>query len=80
MRNLLLITFLFASFFLYSNEVKLELPNSIQNTDTLSLQQDTSIVLYPDVEAEFLGGSSRMMKYFIENLEYHKMETSKTLQ
>ncbi|WP_107039729.1 energy transducer TonB [Brumimicrobium mesophilum] len=35
---------------------------------------DTTIVLYPDVEAKFPGGPTEMMKYIRENLEYPKIE------
>lgn len=35
---------------------------------------DTTIVLYPDIEAEFPGGPTEMKRFIIDNLEYPKIE------
>ena len=35
---------------------------------------DTTIVLYPDIEAEFPGGPTEMKRFIIDNLEYPTIE------
>ncbi|PWH84931.1 hypothetical protein DIT68_12370 [Brumimicrobium oceani] len=36
--------------------------------------EDTTIVLYPDIEAKFPGGPTEMKRFIIDNLEYPKIE------
>jgi TonB family protein len=56
---------------LFSQEEQLELPKNIHNNDKIVADQDTlTIVDYPDVEAQFPGGSTEMMKYLIKNFKY----------
>jgi protein TonB len=56
---------------LFSQEEQLELPKNIHNNDKIVADQDTlTIVDYPDVEAQFPGGSAEMMKYLIKNFKY----------
>jgi protein TonB len=75
MKKLIIIILFFAPFLLFSQEETLELYNTIQNNDTLLIQQDTSkIEFYPEEEAYFQGGSAEMMKYINENLHYPKLE------
>lgn len=37
-------------------------------------QEDTTVVLYPDQEAEFPGGAAKMMKYISKNIQYPEIE------
>lgn len=68
----LILTFIFCiPLVLFSQEEQLELPKNIHNNDKIVADQDTlTIVDYPDVEAQFPGGSAEMMKYLIKNFKY----------
>lgn len=61
-------------FLIFSQEETPVISDNIGNCDTIYIQKDTSIVRYPDQEAQFPGGSAKMKKYIIEHLQYPKIE------
>ena len=62
------------NFLLFSHEERSVISGNIDNCDTLFVQADTTIVLYPDVEAQFPGGAAKMKRYISERLHYPKIE------
>lgn len=68
MKRIFLMLVIVCSNNVYSQSEKVSVLN-----DTITISSEC-IVLYPDEEAEFIGGAAALHKYIIENIEFNNFD------